>query len=234
MDGLKQRIVGALVLISLAVIFVPMLFDEPHTERTSKTIELPEEPAFPSVDVSEPADQPAPVEEAPAFTLEEQSPTASQAPAADSMSEPVAVESPAAETTSAPEPAPAREQQQPVAVSEPRPEPAPAPAKTTKPSQSASSGTSTKAEDNVEYSRALEGAWLVQLGSFGNADNASRLRDKVREKGYAAYTQSVERGDMTLTRVFSGPFVSEQEAKSAKSRLDKSFSLNSLVMEGEN
>ncbi|BES71602.1 SPOR domain-containing protein [Marinobacter nanhaiticus D15-8W] len=231
MDGLKQRIVGALVLISLAVIFVPMLFDEPHTERTSKTIELPEEPAFPSVDVNESADQPAPLEQSPAFTLEE-SPAANQPTATDAMSEPVAVEAPAPESTSAPESASAPEQQ-PVAVSEPRPEPPPAPAKTTQPTQSANPGTSAKTEEGVEYSRALEGAWLVQLGSFGNADNATRLRDKVREKGYAAYTQSVERGDMTLTRVFSGPFVSEQEAKSAKSRLDKSFSLNSLVMEGD-
>lgn len=223
MDGLKQRIVGALVLISLAVIFVPMLFDEPHTERTSKTIELPEEPAFPSVDVSEPADQPAPVEESPAFTVEEQSP-ADQVPAANTMSEPVAVDAPE------PKPAPAPEQQ-PVAITEPQPEPAPVREK--EPAKAADSGTSVKPEENVEYSRALEGAWLVQLGSFGNAENASRLRDKVREKGYAAYTQSVERGDMTLTRVFSGPFVNEDEARSAKSRLDKSFSLNSLVMEGE-
>ena len=51
MDGLKQRIIGALVLISLAVIFVPMIFDEPHSERQSTPITIPEEPPFPEVDM---------------------------------------------------------------------------------------------------------------------------------------------------------------------------------------
>ncbi|WP_148862654.1 SPOR domain-containing protein [Marinobacter fonticola] len=228
MDGLKQRIVGALVLISLAVIFVPMLFDEPHTERSTRTIELPEEPAFPSVDVPEPADQPAPVEEPPSFTMEEQ---------------PVA-EPP--QTLSEPQQAPAVNTESREPVAEPQPKPAPKPERTAatpepapKPASAANQPRVTESQpggsegDNPEYARALEGAWLVQLGSFGNADNALRLRNKVREKGYAAYTQSIERGDMTLTRVFSGPFVSENEALSAKSRLDKSFSLNSLVMEGD-
>lgn len=224
MDGLKQRIVGALVLVSLAVIFVPMLFDEPHTERTTKTIEIPDEPAFPSMEVTEPADQPAPVEEPPVFTLEEQQPVADQPQALDrNQGEPV----PAADADPK-----LSTQPQPVETTEPEPEPAPKPVNNSKPANTNKSA-GTEQKESVEYSRSLEGAWLVQLGSFGNTDNATRLRDKVREKGYAAYTQSVERGDVTLTRVFSGPFVSEEEARSAKSRLDKSFSLNSLVMEGD-
>lgn len=228
MDGLKQRIVGALVLISLAVIFVPMLFDEPHTERTSKTIEIPEEPAFPSVDVSDPADQPAAsAEEAPSFTLEEQHTVADepQAMAGSAESAPPVEEPPQPQIQPEPVPEP-----QPTTTAAPQPKPAPAPKP--EPVPQSKKPAADKSADNPEYARALEGAWLVQLGSFGDAGNASRLRDKVREKGYAAYTQSVERGDVTLTRVFSGPFVSEEEARSAKSRLDKSFSLNSLVMEG--
>ena len=57
MDGFKHRIIGALVLISLAVIFVPMLLDEPHEQRTTRSIEIPEEPAFPEVRI-EPAEPP--------------------------------------------------------------------------------------------------------------------------------------------------------------------------------
>ena len=66
MDGLKQRIIGALVLVSLAVIFVPMMFDEPHSERESTTIKIPEEPPFPEVDAPEPE-----LSDAPAYRLEE-------------------------------------------------------------------------------------------------------------------------------------------------------------------
>ena len=74
---------------------------------------------------------------------------------------------------------------------------------------------------------------MVQLGSFGNSDNARRLRDKVRDKGYGSHLQEVERGDATLTRVFSGPFANKADAEAAKRVLDEAFSLNSLVTSGD-
>jgi len=51
LDGFKQRIVGALIIVSLAVIFLPMLFDEPHQERERQTLEIPPEPDIPEVTV---------------------------------------------------------------------------------------------------------------------------------------------------------------------------------------
>ena len=74
---------------------------------------------------------------------------------------------------------------------------------------------------------------MVQLGSFGNQDNARRLRDKVLDMGYGAHLQQVDRGDSTLTRVFSGPFVNKDDAQKAKAALDKAFGLNSLVTTGD-
>ncbi|TBW54752.1 sporulation protein [Marinobacter halodurans] len=227
MDGLKQRIVGALVLISLAVIFVPMLFDEPHTERTTQKIKLPEEPAFPSVDIqgqvgqqsASSGDQEASQDSAPAYTIEE--PKA----AAPTVATPSEGSAPTAEQETAPAPAPAPE---------PAPKPQPAPSgNTAKAAANAATPSEPEPTEDAEYKQTMKGAWLVQLGSFGNEKNALRLRDEVRDKGYAAYTENVKRGDITLTRVFSGPFVSEDEAKSAKSRLDKAFNLNSLVMSGD-
>ena len=94
--------------------------------------------------------------------------------------------------------------------------------------------SASEPEQPKEFSKTLEGAWIVQLGSFGNADNARRLRDKVIEMKYGAHLQQVTRGDTELTRVFSGPFVSEAEAKKAKAVLDKEFNLNSLVTTGGN
>ncbi|MGP4843185.1 SPOR domain-containing protein [Marinobacter sp. 1Y8] len=212
MDGLKQRIVGALVLVSLAVIFVPMLFDEPHTERQSRVIDLPEEPAFPSMDNAASSESPEPDaasgqmpepdQQAPAYTLEEGNSEAGGVEPAPAISEPAPETAPAVAT---PEPSPA-----PAVESEPEPAP----------------------EKDPQYSKVLKGAWLVQLGSFGNADNAKRLRDKVREQGFDAYIQAVDREGASLSRVFSGPFASEDDARSAKTKLDKSFSLNSLVTSG--
>lgn len=192
MDGLKQRVIGALVLISLVVIFVPMLFDEPHSERTSSTIKLPEEPPFPEVEAPQ-----TPTSETPAYYIEEP-----DLPAASPAKEPETVQAP--EPVQAPQPKP-----------QPKPGPKPEPA------------------DSAEYTRSLDGAWVVQLGSFGSADNARRLRENVREKGYNSHLQEITRGDQKLTRVFSGPFAEKAEAERAKKVLDKAFGLNALVTTGD-
>ncbi|AOY87582.1 sporulation protein [Marinobacter salinus] len=220
MDGLKQRIIGALVLVSLAVIFVPMVFDEPHSERTSTDIKIPEEPPFPEVTApdadsvtppsyQEPASEIAgpdtsqPDTEAPAYRIIEGAGSPEQT--ADDSN--VSPGQPAAETANITE-------------------------ETDAPDTSRDVADETGSE-SVEYSRSLEGAWVVQLGSFGNAENARRLRDQVREKGYGSHLQEVVRGDTTLNRVFCGPFASKSDAEAAKRALDQAFSLNSLVTTGD-
>lgn len=212
MDGLKQRIVGALVLVSLAVIFVPMMFDEPHSERQTTTIEIPEEPPFPEVEMPDEAPQ-----EAPQYRIEESQQDAKASPAAESTDTGVETE---AQTQPAPEPKP--EQSQPAAEPEPEPEPAP---EQTQPA-------ANEEASSAEFTRSLEGAWVVQLGSFGSEENATRLQQKAREKGYSTHLQEITRGDAQLTRVFSGPFAEKAEAEKAKQALDKAFGLNSLVTSG--
>lgn len=222
MDGLKQRIIGALVLVSLAVIFVPMLFDEPHSERTSTTIKIPEEPPFPEVESPESDLTPAP-----SYGLET-SDTTVAAPAfeeegGDSPGYHILEESPGDEAATAGGES---------SVSDEPPTDA-GRDQTTTPAETDEQSSEDTVAEAAEYERSLEGAWVVQLGSFGNADNARRLRDQVREKGYGSHLQEVVRGDATLTRVFSGPFASKSEAESAKMALDDAFGLNSLVTSGE-
>ncbi len=202
MDGLKQRIIGALVLVSLAVIFVPMMFDEPHSERRASTLQIPEEPPFPEVEMPEPE-----TTEPPDYRVEEldsttPSTTPSTVPAeAPQPPETADAADPAPATDPATAPEPAREEQDPV---------------------------------SAEFTGSLEGAWVVQLGSFGSDENATRLREKVREKGYSSHLQRVSRGGTQLTRVFSGPFAEKAEAERAKKALDQIFGLNSLVTTGGN
>ncbi|MFT7186320.1 MAG: DedD protein [Pseudohongiellaceae bacterium] len=53
-DGLKQRLVGAFVILSLAVIFLPMVFDNPH-EVNKVTIEaVPPKPDFQHIVIEKP------------------------------------------------------------------------------------------------------------------------------------------------------------------------------------
>ncbi|WP_417538532.1 SPOR domain-containing protein [Marinobacter sp.] len=224
MDGLKQRIIGALVLISLAVIFVPMVFDEPHSKRTSTSINIPEEPPFPEVETpvsdlaAPPTYQQDSVESASSgnqgFRILEDDASAAQ-PVPDAREKP---------TADVVKPAPAEPSQpKPVASSVTTRQTAPDP-----------KAPETSAEqESAEYTRSLEGAWVVQLGSFGDSDNARRLRDNVRKAGYSSHLQEVVRGDTTLTRVFSGPFAEKSKAEEAKRALDEAFKLNSLVTSGD-
>lgn len=224
MDGLKQRIIGALVLISLAVIFVPMLFDEPHSERTSSSIRIPEEPPFPEVEAPL-----ADIPETPAYRIEE-------IDASDEVpEEPVYEES--REVTeegmlqrSAPATADADPSQESTQPAEPTSNSAQLADPVTDDGQPP---TPANEAESAEFTRSLEGAWVVQLGSFGSSENARRLREKVREKGYSSHLQEITRGDNQLTRVFSGPFAEKAEAERAKQALDKAFGLNSLVTSGD-
>lgn len=222
MDGLKQRIIGALVLISLAVIFVPMIFDEPHSQRKSTSITIPEEPPFPEVDMPEEpsgdaigyevsSDAVAPAagetEKVPGFRIIEDE-------SVQATAEPEQGESPQAAPVKQPE------------IAEPQPA-------VEKNQTAAAEKVSAKpAEEKAEYTRTLEGAWVVQLGSFGNEGNARRLRDNVIEMGFGGHLQQFSSGDKTLTRVFSGPFVNREDADAAKAKLDKKFGLKSLVTKG--
>ena len=46
-DGLKQRIIGAIVLLALAVIFIPILFDKERIEPVDTTTQIPIAPPQP-------------------------------------------------------------------------------------------------------------------------------------------------------------------------------------------
>lgn len=196
MDGFKQRIIGALIIVCLAVIFLPMLFDEPHQERERQTLEIPPESETPELDIEEPSE--------PEVTETEQG----SVPPPEDDSAPDDGETvedlPMAEGDNGDEASP----QEPVETLD-KPEPSP---------------------DEDSDTRVLEGSYLVQLGSFGSADNARRLRDRVRESDIEAYIESFERDGETLTRVFAGPFVDRATAEDAKKELDDSLDLDTLVI----
>ena len=53
-DGLKQRIIGALVLIALVVIFVPVFFDRDRITPMDRTTRIPLQPVVEPIEISEP------------------------------------------------------------------------------------------------------------------------------------------------------------------------------------
>ena len=55
-DGLKQRLIGAVVLLALGVIFLPVLFDRDRIEPIDQETLIPEAPEVVTVDIPAPAE----------------------------------------------------------------------------------------------------------------------------------------------------------------------------------
>lgn len=180
----KQRIVGAIVLVALAVIFIPMLLpghrDIGFTDNGSP---IPPKPAelenLKVLELEKP--QPAPMpREIVRTPIDERSPAT---PA-------VEVEAPSTDKTPLPE------------------ETIPAPAA----SQATQPATTPK-------------AWAVQVGSFTQRDNAMRLRDQLRSKGYKAFVEQITSADKTFYRVRVGPEVSRDKAVALQKELQSKMKL---------
>jgi len=53
-DGIKQRLIGALVLVALMVIFLPMLFSNGDLEPAEVLVDIPEKPPIPTFEIKKP------------------------------------------------------------------------------------------------------------------------------------------------------------------------------------
>ncbi|WP_409278743.1 SPOR domain-containing protein [Pseudomonas defluvii] len=211
----KQRMVGALVLVALAVIFLPMLFSR-EDELRQVRVEAPEAPGMPNlpqvqvepVQVPEPQplpDEPVTVQQVPALS-------APSAPVAQ-VSTPVPAPAPAPATTPVPVPAAPK----PAApVSKPAPTPAPV---------AAVAAAKPVAPSKVDVN-GLPVSWSVQLASLSNRASADTLQKTLRSQGYNAYIRSSD----GMNRVFVGPLIERAEAERLRDLLGRQHKLNGFVV----
>ena len=218
----KQRLVGAVVLVSLAVVFVPILFDMPpdvDREASAPSIsQIPERPrdhAGSSVNVT--LDPPQTLR----LDAEVERERSMSEADADGGASPAAVEaatattvSPAAPQPSAP-PAPAT-----------RTDPPPAPSDT-------ASAAGTPAGD-PERTRAAPapatGDWTVQLGSFAKPENARALHKRLQDEGYPAFVESVSSAQGAVSRVLVGPMSDRKQAEESVVKLRREMALDGIVV----
>ena len=197
-ERMKQRLVGAVVLVSLAVIFIPMLLDggdEGGMPMFGSNI--PEQPDY----HFEPLDIP----------LEPVEPIAEEKPLLLEKPEPA----PAAETESEPEPAEPSQQ-----AGASAPEPAVPPAQEKK--EASPPVASDTGEEGV--------AWVVQVGSFSQSENALALRDKLRGAGFTAFVEKLTLDGARVYRVRIGPELRREAAESQLSRLQREMKMEGIVM----
>jgi DedD protein len=192
--ALKERIIGAAVLVVFVVLVVPVFLDGPpqRGEIVSERVPLPgqaSEGETRTVVLERDRDEPVPV----------------AAPVAepDTRRQPPAQPEPAPEPEQKPEQEPEHEPEP-----DPESEPKTAAARPTT-QQPASSGDSST------------GMWAVQLGSFGNRQNAERLAADLRKQGFAAFLSELATDSGELHRVRIGPQKDRESAEAMAERLSK-------------
>ncbi len=204
-DSLKQRLVGAFVILSLAVIFLPMLFDKPHRESDAVVEQVPPKPMRETVVISRPTKLDY---EKRAVASEEALESESKLPKLVAVqSEAEVLLDAASDSQSVPTKGIAQEQENEAAET------------VMNEAKSAARIVDTKVYSNV---------WMVQLGTFSKQENAYALRDRLRAMGINGHTKPLKSG--SITRVFAGPYVTKKEALRIKRKLDAEFKVDSLVL----
>lgn len=72
-------------------------------------------------------------------------------------------------------------------------------------------------------------AWVVQLGSFSQAQHAHQLVKQLRERGFDAYSRSTDLNHQRIVRVFVGPEINLQTMRHINKKLQHDFHLRGVV-----
>ena len=221
--ALKERIVGAVVLVALVVLVVPVFLDGPpgngevHTER----VPLPGQDAqkTQTVVLERQRSEPVPVQSVatPAGDETEAAKPVGVKPA-DSPGVPVtSASAPPGERNEDPEEKPdeepdAKTNEKPVSADPPE-------VRTADAGPSAASPAATRPATVPAATMSTTGMFAVQLGSFSSKANAEKLAAELRRQGFAAFLSRLDAGAGPLHRVRVGPQKDRQAAASMAARL---------------
>ncbi len=204
----RRRLIGAAVLVLIAVVGLPLLFDsQPRPVPVDIAIEIPSRSTVkPGTPIAS-----APAAAAPAAPAAEKAATPAPVPATASLQDKEEIVSkPAAAAPAQPAPA------------QPAPaQPAPAP-KSPEGAGDAVRGEGKRAQNLLEGKSgeaAASARVVVQVGAYADAGKAREVRQKLEKAGLKTYTQVVDTKDGQRTRVRVGPYPSREEAEKAVAKI---------------
>jgi len=73
-------------------------------------------------------------------------------------------------------------------------------------------------------------AWIVQLGSFTDEDNAQSLNTKLRQAGYPSFVEPIKKDGRNSYRVRVGPEIKRSEADMLLKKLKEKMQLDGIVV----
>ncbi|HET8700156.1 MAG TPA: SPOR domain-containing protein [Nitrococcus sp.] len=213
----KQRLIGAVVLVALGVIFIPMLLKGPvERDRSSIPVEIPPQPRVapvPDIPKADALRKPSPGQQ-----LAENPPPV-YAPPANSTAEVKSSAVVPIEQSRASAPA-----LMPAVAGKLRGE-----------DQQISPGRDSATASQTNTARAATGealttAWAVQVGSFQDRDNARALRQELEQSGFSAYVEQTQYKHKPLFRVRVGPVTGRSNAEQLTARLHEARGINGIVV----
>jgi DedD protein len=193
----RRRLIGAIILVALLVIFLPMVLDrEPKPIGVDVPVRMPQ-PESAAANAPAPAAVPEPIVP-PSSEPRAESPASTPAPSASETTTPATV-SEVQHATDADKTASSNAGSGAAAA-----EAAPA-------ARSAASGAKRAAPAGGEF--------VVQVGAFSSASKAAQAQRKVAAAGLPVFTETVEVGGQERIRVRAGPFTQRAEAEAALEKL---------------
>lgn len=212
---LKERLIGAAVLVMAAVIFIPMVLDDSIQDENEITgTNIPGRPKTGSASRIVPEQAPA-IEDIPPLLTE-------------------TVETEAAGEEAQNEGVPAVQQQEAVAAVKPEEKERAAPVNgAAEKAPAKKANVIMPAPGSVEQTETEKKgltAWVVQLGSFSSRENADNLSEKLRQAGYPAFVEPVKSGSETAYRVRVGPELLRSDAQALQKKLDQNFQQKGIVL----
>lgn len=202
-EVLKQRLVGALILLALGVIFWPIIFVQPEREDGLPQRAMPPQPGVPTAAL-EPPDQGA---------LRASSPIAAHAEARrELLAEPIAPPAENAEDSVSNGTAnPVMQQDaKPASVATPQPR-------------------NARPEPLQLDADGVPIAWILQVVSVSSADKAQALRQELLDLNHEAYVEQVRSKGKTLYRVYIGPKFEQAELEAKRAAIDAQFGVTTLI-----
>ena len=102
----------------------------------------------------------------------------------------------------------------------PLPEAPPAPAPESK---------TVKTESKVKPPAIAAHGWVVQAGAFSHPENAKRLQEELKQKGYPALLDPPNPAKGKTVRVEVGPYKDAAAAKVVQGRIENEFGIQGVV-----
>jgi DedD protein len=217
---LKQRLIGAIVIISLAVIFIPMILEGPNDKLSPRSQDMPPPPR---IDYQAEVKLPVPAESAETPESPAPGPTVTETPASSTPESPAEQPEPATEPpeTATEPPETATKQTQAVET-----------AKT--PTRTASKPSAPQAPSRPAAVPALSaGDWIVQVGSFSQQPNAISLRDRLKKSGYEVNVQDAKGAGGPVYRVLIGPVTDRGAAEKLRDKLAREQRIKGMVLQNK-